>query len=146
MFTTATRTRSTLFAVCALALAATLCPPAAMANDSFDNVMKDAVARNDAQILPDQYKGGASFTRHIGSEYRGVETSAAFRSTMQDAVARNDKQLLPEQYVGGGTFVTQSGAGMTNDNAFRSTMRDAIARNDSQILPDHHTGGASFLR
>ncbi len=141
-----TRTHRIALTLGAFALAAVLVAPAAMANDSFADVMHEAAARNDTQILPDQYVGGASFISR-SNRANPTGTTDTLRKVMRDARARNETQILPEQYVGGATFTQSTGrlyAG--TDAAFQATMRDAAARNDNQLLPDQYSGGPSFLR
>lgn len=141
-----TITQTTRKTIARIAVALSFCAvlaagSTAMANDSF---IQDAFARNDTQVLPDNYSGGATFL--AGSNSNVNTNPAAFRSTMQDAFARNDSQLLPGDNRGGATFTSHSGTGsIGNFSQYQSTMRDAYAQNDTQILPDQMSGGATFF-
>lgn len=117
----------------ALSLCAILACGAAMANDPFQDTMRDAVARNDAQLLPNDISGGATF---IGSATTGNQNTGAYRSTMRDAFARNDAQLLPSDVNGGATFLGRSNSYAGDQSAYDATMRYAFQHNDTQLLPE----------
>lgn len=137
MFTT-TSLKTRIFA--ALSLCAVLACGAAFANDSYQETMRDAIARNDTQLLDDT--GGPTFLGRSASV--SALNPTAHRSVMQDAYARNDAQLLPDDFSGGATFLRHGSGNAGNQNAYLSTMRNAFERHDTRILPESYAGGASF--
>lgn len=125
----------------ALSLCAVLACGTAMANDSFEETMRDAVARNDSQFLTDT--GGPSFIARAPAP--AAVPQNAYRATMRDALIRNDTQLLPESFSGGATFFGGSAGALNAQDQYLQTMREAIRHHDSQLLPDSYAGGADFL-
>lgn len=120
----------------ALALCAVLACGTAMANDSYQDTMRDAVARNDTRLLTDT--GGATFIdTSVDNKYRsqGVPTPGAYRETMRDAIARNDTRLLSDSYSGA-TLIAPGTGNMGDPTAYEQTMRYAFENNDTRLLPE----------
>lgn len=124
----------------AITLCATLVCGAAMANDPLQDTMRDALARNDTQLLTDT--GGLSFIDHsVG--IRDGQAPGTYRYTARDAYAHNGVRLSPESFAGT-TFND-----CNNDCAFgqaglQTAMTSVFVHNDSRLLL-HYSGGVSFF-
>lgn len=115
--------------------------PVILGESSYRGEMRDAIERNDSELMPaDLYKGGASFDHN-------AETDGAYTHTyfVNPPVAPAITETAGVSVVNPGHWSSDYTDYLApSDAAFQATMRDAEIRRDSQLMPEDEEGGASF--